>query len=255
MGILLITGYDCSAGFRQALQSQGQRLLIFQTEDNMTLQSIGHIGRQCGVSPSTIRRWCAQGKLQCCRTLGGHRRFEVCEQEHTQETTPGRMVVGYVRVSSHGQKDDLDRQVQRQKLHGCDWIISDIGSGLNCCKPGLKLLMNLLIEGRVERLAVVQEDWLRRFGVNLIRHICTRRHMVVIVWDSSAITSFEEEEAIKMVRKARPALLKEVSAVVNEGIQLRQEEGAGANSRKATFRGTEMPRQMVRHRLMIGRID
>ena len=161
----------------------------------MTLLSIGHIARQYGVSPSTIRRWCAQGKLQCCRTLGGHRRFEVCEQEQTQETTSERMVVGYARVSSHGQKDDLDRQVQRLKLHGCDRIISDIGSGLNCCKPGLKLLVNLLMEGRVERLVVVQEDRLLRFGVNLIRQICTRRQTEFLVLDSSAVTSFEEELA------------------------------------------------------------
>lgn len=161
----------------------------------MTLLSIGHIARQYGVSPSTIRRWCAQGKLQCCRTLGGHRRFEVCEQEKTQETTPGRIVVGYARVSSHGQKDDLDRQVQRLKLHGCDRIISDIGSGLNCCKPGLKLLVNLLMEGRVERLVVVQEDRLLRFGVNLIRQICTRRQTEFLVLDSIAVTSFEEELA------------------------------------------------------------
>lgn len=161
----------------------------------MTLQSIGHIARQYGVSPSTIRRWCAQGKLQCCRTLGGHRRFEVCEQEKTQETTPGRIVVGYARVSSHGQKDDLDRQIHRLKLHGCDRIISDIGSGLNCCKPGLKLLVNLLMEGRVERLVVVQEDRLLRFGVNLIRQICTRRQTEFLVLDSIAVTSFEEELA------------------------------------------------------------
>ena len=161
----------------------------------MTLLSIGHIARQYGVSPSTIRRWCAQGKLQCCRTLGGHRRFEVCEKEQKQETTSGRMVVGYARVSSHGQKDDLDRQVQRLKLHGCDRIISDIGSGLNCCKPGLKLLVNLLMEGRVERLVVVQEDRLLRFGVNLIRQICTRRQTEFLVLDSSAVTSFEEELA------------------------------------------------------------
>ena len=161
----------------------------------MTLLSIGHIARQYGVSPSTIRRWCAQGKLQCCRTLGGHRRFEVCEKEQKQETTSGRMVVGYARVSSHGQKDDLDRQVQRLKLLGCDRIISDIGSGLNCCKPGLKLLVNLLMEGRVERLVVVQEDRLLRFGVNLIRQICTRRQTEFLVLDSIAVTSFEEELA------------------------------------------------------------
>ena len=51
------------------------------------------------------------------------------------------------------------------------------------------------MEGRVERLVVVQEDRLLRFGVNLIRQICTRKQTEFLVLDSRAVTSFEEELA------------------------------------------------------------
>ena len=43
----------------------------------MALYSIGYIARYYGVSPSTIRRWEASGKIPASiRTIGGHRRFE-----------------------------------------------------------------------------------------------------------------------------------------------------------------------------------
>ena len=79
----------------------------------MTLCSIGVVARQYGVSASAIRRWAAKGLLTVAsRTLGRHRRFEL-------DSTPifgdsdGRKHVGYARVSSHDQKEDLQRQAQR----------------------------------------------------------------------------------------------------------------------------------------------
>ncbi len=47
-----------------------------------------------------------------------------------------RLVIGYCRVSSNRQKDDLERQIENMKLYltaqGKPFeIISDIGSGIN----------------------------------------------------------------------------------------------------------------------------
>ena len=44
----------------------------------MTLYSIGIVAKHYGVSPSTIGRWVEKGFLAvACRTLGGHRRFDL----------------------------------------------------------------------------------------------------------------------------------------------------------------------------------
>ena len=57
-----------------------------------------------------------------------------------------RIVIGYCRVSSNKQKDDLERQIENMRLYltaqGKPFeIISDIGSGINYKKKGLKELI------------------------------------------------------------------------------------------------------------------
>ena len=117
----------------------------------MALYSIGYIARYYGVSPSTIRRWEASGKIPASiRTIGGHRRFEQTEDKQPAE----RKHVGYARVSSHDQRADLDRQIERLQNYGCDEICSDVGSGLNCAKPGLKRLLRDLLDHKIHTLTV-----------------------------------------------------------------------------------------------------
>lgn len=136
----------------------------------MTLYSIGHVARLYGVSASTIRRWEAAGLIdKAVRTFGGHRRFKIAESEEKTD----RKIVGYARVSSHDQKNDLVRQINRLKEAGCDEVLSDIGSGLNCRKPGLRRLLKMLLDGRATKLVVLHEDRLLRFGVPLVRFLCS----------------------------------------------------------------------------------
>ena len=97
----------------------------------MTFYTVGQLTKLHGVSPSTIRRWEASGLVSASkRTLGGHRRFWLEDHEETKE----RRIVGYARVSSHDQKEDLQRQIDRLRTSGCDEVLSDIGSGLNSQK-------------------------------------------------------------------------------------------------------------------------
>ena len=121
----------------------------------MTLCTIGHLAKPYGVSTSTIRRWEAAGLIAASeRTLGGHRRFRIEDDDGNHE----RKVVGYARVSSYDQKEDLQRQIVRLSNAGCDEVISDIGSGLNCKKPGLKSLLTKRLFGKIARLVVTHED-------------------------------------------------------------------------------------------------
>lgn len=43
--------------------------------------SAGDVARRLGVTIETVRKWTAQGRLDCIRTVGGHRRYAAVEVE------------------------------------------------------------------------------------------------------------------------------------------------------------------------------
>ena len=45
--------------------------------DQKTLFSTADIARLLNVDASTVKRWADSGRLQCFRTIGGHRRFSI----------------------------------------------------------------------------------------------------------------------------------------------------------------------------------
>ena len=81
------------------------------------------------------------------------------------------MTVGYVRVSSHDQKSDLERQQELLKAQAgkpVDLVISDLGSGLNYKKTGFKRLLLLILQGKVRELILTHKDRWLRFGSEII---------------------------------------------------------------------------------------
>lgn len=93
--------------------------------------SIGEVSKKIGVSVPTLRRWDKSGKF-CpdIRTEGNHRRYSLNSVFSWLGKPRKTKVVGYARVSSQGQKPDLERQVDKLNQH-CDTVISDLGSGIN----------------------------------------------------------------------------------------------------------------------------
>ncbi len=80
---------------------------------NRKLVGIREAAEFLGVTPSTLRRWEHEGKLVPDeRTAGGYRRYDLARlrPEPFHRLNQPRKTVAYARVSSHDQKDDLERQ-------------------------------------------------------------------------------------------------------------------------------------------------
>ena len=164
---------------------------------------ISEAAKALGVSPDTLRRWEATGKITSERTAGGHRRYDLAKLKpelfHLGQDV-SRKTIAYARVSSHDQKPDLERQKQVLELY-CTrqgWtfeVVSDVGSGMNYRKKGLRRLLDAIIEDKVGRLVITHKDRLLRFGAELVFSICEAKQVEVVILNQGEDTTFEEDLA------------------------------------------------------------
>ena len=133
-------------------------------------------------------------------TEGKHRRYDISKLKSNRlpKEPASRMTLAYARVSSHDQKADLERQQKLLELY-CSakgWtfeIIADLGSGMNYHKRGLKRLLNLIVDGKIERLVITHKDRLLRFGSELVFSLCALKEIEVVIVNQGSEPSFEEE--------------------------------------------------------------
>jgi putative resolvase len=141
------------------------------------LYTIKEARKLLGVTTWTIQQWDRQGKIKCVRTVGGRRRIPESEIKRILGLREERMVVGYVRVSSTTQRDDLERQKQlirefaKEKGYGEIQVLADVGSGLNENRKNFLKLLEMIAERRVSKVIVAYEDRLTRFGFDTLKRM------------------------------------------------------------------------------------
>ena len=162
--------------------------------------SIKEASEFLGVSMDTLRRWERTGKITSFRTEGGHRRYEKKDliKFKKDDSVEPRITIAYCRVSSSDQKEDLQRQIQNVSQYcianGYQFqVISDLGSGLNYNKKGLRELMELICSNQIERIVVNYKDRLIRFGFELIEQLCSIYHVRIEVINLTEDKTYEEE--------------------------------------------------------------
>lgn len=167
------------------------------------LLSISEAAKLLGVVESTLRRWEEEGRLMPDeRTKGNQRRYKLSSlrPELKRGIDYNRKTIAYARVSSHDQKNDLERQKQILEMYCASngWtfeIISDLGSGMNYHKKGLKALLNAILDDKVGRLVVTHKDRLLRFGAELVFSICEAKEVEVVIVNKGEDATFEEDLA------------------------------------------------------------
>ena len=167
------------------------------------LATIGEASKVLGVSITTLRRWEKEGRLQPDEiTQGGHRRYDLVKlrPELFRLQRSDRKTVAYARVSSHDQKEDLERQKQVLEMYCAaqGWtyeVIADLGSGMNDHKKGLKRLLNAILQDEVGRLVITHKDRLLRFGAELVFAICEAKEVEVVILNQGEDTTLEEDLA------------------------------------------------------------
>ncbi len=144
-----------------------------------------------GLHPHTLRKYADSGLIPAIRTPAGQRLFDI--DRFVGDQQPAH-VIGYARVSSRKQQDDLERQVAYLKAKEPHAeVISDIASGLNFKRKGLKTLLERSLQGDKLTVVVAHRDRLARFGFDLIEWLIERNGGQVVVLSKAAHTSPTDE--------------------------------------------------------------
>jgi len=138
------------------------------------LYSMKEASELLGVTVRTLQRWDEEGKIHCVRTVGGKRRVPESEIKRILGLREEKKVIGYARVSSNTQKDDLERQIevitQYAKERGLNIeILRDIGSGLNEERKNFQKLLKMVMNKEVSKVVVTYPDRLTRFGFKTLQ--------------------------------------------------------------------------------------
>ena len=178
--------------------------------ENMKLLSISEASLFLGLSKTTLKRWDKNGYLKPkYRTKGNHtvkfsernRKYDLSDLKHLiepEEKKQEKYNVLYSRVSSVGQKQDLIYQKEILKTYSEEKElknikeISDLGSGINFNKKGLKELIKLILNSEIETIYLTHKDRLLRFGTELIISICEEFDTKIKFLDEKE-ESFEEK--------------------------------------------------------------
>ena len=191
-----------------------------------------------GVTAQTLRNWDKEGKLKPSYTKSNGYRYysedDVLSYTKERDRKKEKKLIGYVRVSSKKQEDDLLRQKENLEkyLIGTNQeyeIISDIGSGINYSKPGLRKLIEKINKKEVDEIVVLYKDRLLRYGFELVEYFAALNNVKIIVLDKTNKTEDEElvEDLVQIItvfsskiqgkRKSKTKkILEEIKEKINE---------------------------------------
>ena len=163
---------------------------------------IGEAAKMLGVQVHTLQVWDKAGKLKAHRTPTNQRFYYESEIRKViglpTELPIKRINVAYARVSSHGQKNDLARQLEYIKNFAqgnqipLDREITDIGSGLNYKRSKWNNLLEDVENKKIANIYITYRDRFVRFGFDWFERFC-KRHGTNIVVLNDVDTSPDKE--------------------------------------------------------------
>ncbi len=171
----------------------------------MNYYSIGEFAKLIGKTEQTLRNWDKNNTLKPHHIAPSGYRYYSQEQLNyflgiKNTCQLNKRVIGYCRVYSHRQKDDLIRQIDNVKTYmlakGYQFeIVTDIGSGINYNKKGLNQIIDLITNSEVSKIVILDKDRLLRFGFELIENLCNKYGTTIEIIDSTDKT--EEQELVE----------------------------------------------------------
>ena len=151
------------------------------------------------ITPATLRSWAEKDKIRTIRTPSNQRMYhkqDVYDIVGWNPVIKEKTKIIYARVSSKKQMDDLGRQTDflRSKFPDHE-LVTDIGSGINWKRKGLKTILERCLSGDVSEVVVAHRDRLCRFAFELIDFILLQSGVKLLVYNEETEKSSDQELA------------------------------------------------------------
>ncbi len=151
------------------------------------------------ITTATLRSWSEKDKIRSIRTVSNHRLYNrediynILGRNPTPVSTRRKYI--YARVSSKKQMDDLQRQIDFLRTKFPDHIVvTDIASGINWKRKGLKTLLEQSMLGMVEEIVVAHRDRLCRFAWEFMEFVFNQSKTKLVVVDEETGKTGESGE-------------------------------------------------------------
>lgn len=154
--------------------------------------------RRTGLSSQTIQRYGRMGKIKTIELPSRHKLYDISTliPETERKDNIEEKNICYCRVSTHGQKDDLERQIAYMHKQYPEYeVLSDIGSGINFKRKNFQKIIDYAIRGNLKTLVVAYRDRLCRIGYELVEHILLTYSQTNIIVDSHEHETLNDEIA------------------------------------------------------------
>lgn len=204
----------------------------------MKLLRMNEVSEITGLAQSTLRLMHRKGELVPAKVSPGGTRYYSDEQIKEYmgiETVSKRIVIGYARVSSRKQEDDLNKQIENLKTYmfakGYSFeMITDIGSSVNCSRNGLTKLLERIHNGEVSKVVVLYKDRLVRFGFELLETVCKLNDCEIEIVDNTPKIDEEElvNDLVKVVNVFGSELKGKQSKIIKQFVEDLKDDTRGS---------------------------
>jgi predicted site-specific integrase-resolvase len=140
------------------------------------------------ITKKTLGLWVKTKKIKVKILPSGRYDYIV---DGSNKTKKERKTVIYARVSTTGQKENLDRQVERLQMFASgkgmvvDNVYKEIASALNYNRKNYRKLITLIMEGEIENVIIEYKDRILRIGFEEFKYLCDYRKVNIIIADNS----------------------------------------------------------------------
>ena len=157
----------------------------------MSIYKVGEFAKKVGVSISTLQRWDRTDVLKSKRTPTNQRYYtdedlnKVLNLE--AETKSKRKNVGYCRVSTQSQNQNLEIQKEFVSVYSLSngvilvKIYTDIGTSLSYKRKNWSTLLKLVENNEIDKIYITHKDRFVRFGYEWFEEFCVSHGTEIIV--------------------------------------------------------------------------